>query len=285
MNSQSNLVLISRIESCSGAFTKTERKIADYIKQHTDLVGTLSAKELSIAAGTGVASVMRFCKTCGFSGFSELKLSLKHEIIEVNGVNDMNIYPDDSSSVIKQKVLNYNHAVLTAMSSVWNENELELAATSLMNAGKVIASGAGTSRTMALMFYDSCMRLNIPCTYHNDLVDEICAVGSLNPGDVLVGFTYSGKFSSTIENFKLAREKGATTIGILGRRNSPACDYVDIALFTSDIESGFYFGSQKNLIGDFLLIEILHTIMATRSGDLSAHENERWSYIKRHRID
>lgn len=285
MGKQAELLFSTRLNTCYNNLTTAEIQIADYMKKHIDEVGNLSAKQLAELTETSTATVVRFCKSCGFSGLPELKMSLKHEVMDQASLKDIDIYPKDSVAVIKQKVLNYHCAVISSMTSVWDEKLLEQAANALLGAKKVIATGAGTSRTMALMFYDCCNKLNIPCFFSSDLVDEVTQIGMLDKGDVLVGFTYTGRFRSTVENMKLARERGATTIGILGIAGSPATKYLDIPLYTSAPNREYYFGAQNNMIGDFAIIEILYTILATRKGIQSAYEENRYKSIQRHRLD
>lgn len=278
------LLLTSRINSSYANMTAAEMRIADYIKAHMDTVGDLSAAQLAELTQTSGATVVRFCKSCGFSGLTELKLSLKHEIMTHDGLFDVEISPSDSVSVIKQKVLNHHCGIVSGMASMWDEEQLEQAASALLNARQIVTSGSGTSRTMALMFHDCCLKLNIPCYFSSDLVDEVCHVGMLQPGDVFVGFTYTGRFRSTVENFRLAKEQNVTTIGILGVQGSPAAKYIDIPLFTGTPEREYYFGTQSNLIGDFTIIEVLFTILATRLGDLRDYTERRHRLIQHHRI-
>ncbi len=62
------------------AFFKAERKLADYIIGNKESVVGMTVGELARASSTSEASVSRFCRRCGFSGFHSLKLALAAEV-------------------------------------------------------------------------------------------------------------------------------------------------------------------------------------------------------------
>ena len=68
--------LILDIQLSYNQFTKTEKKIADYVIQNTNKVLFMSITELSEASGVADASVHRFCRTMGVKGYQEFKMKL-----------------------------------------------------------------------------------------------------------------------------------------------------------------------------------------------------------------
>ncbi len=57
-----------------------ELSILEYIYEHSEEVIQMSIRELSMAVSYSSATILRFCKKLGLSGFSELKFLLKYEI-------------------------------------------------------------------------------------------------------------------------------------------------------------------------------------------------------------
>ena len=68
--------LILDIQLSYNQFTKTEKKIADYVVQNTNKVLFMSITELSESCGVADASVHRFCRTMGVKGYQEFKMKL-----------------------------------------------------------------------------------------------------------------------------------------------------------------------------------------------------------------
>ncbi|WP_312498460.1 MurR/RpiR family transcriptional regulator [Enterococcus sp.] len=63
-------------------FTHTERQIADFILKKPFNLSEISADELGKKSFTSKASVFRFCKKLGVSGYDELKRRIEYEINE-----------------------------------------------------------------------------------------------------------------------------------------------------------------------------------------------------------
>jgi D-sedoheptulose 7-phosphate isomerase len=51
-----------------------------------------------------------------------------------------------------------------------------------------------------------------------------------NPGDVLIGISTSGKSESVNAALRMAKKKGLTTIGLLGKDGGSARELVDVAI-------------------------------------------------------
>jgi len=51
-------------------------------------------------------------------------------------------------------------------------------------------------------------------------------------GDILVGFSTSGKSKNVINAFKTARDKGVTTVALTGKKDCPMAEFSDVMLVT-----------------------------------------------------
>ena len=70
--------LMNRIMEYS--LTKGQGKIADYILKNEKRVLGMTAKEIGKEIGVSDASVIRFARTIGFDGFSDMKEYIQHEL-------------------------------------------------------------------------------------------------------------------------------------------------------------------------------------------------------------
>lgn len=59
-----------------------EFSIYEYILQHTEKVNYMSIRQLAEATNVSTATISRFCKTCGFRGFSEFKFQINNFLEE-----------------------------------------------------------------------------------------------------------------------------------------------------------------------------------------------------------
>lgn len=55
------------------SLTKTEKRIADYILDHIDMLGLKTITELAGEIGVSDTSIIRFLRSLGFSGYSDFK--------------------------------------------------------------------------------------------------------------------------------------------------------------------------------------------------------------------
>ncbi len=71
------LSMQARIEGAADRYTPSERRIADYILRSYPEVAFVTASTLARATDTSAPTIVRFAKTIGFSGFSELQQNIR----------------------------------------------------------------------------------------------------------------------------------------------------------------------------------------------------------------
>lgn len=284
MESAKKLLFELRLKECYDRLPKAEKRVADYMTAHLDEIQGQSAYQIGALSETGAATVVRFCRRCGFLGLSELKSSLKREEIALARSSEINILPSDTTSIVKQKVLGYHEAIIDALKLQKNEEALEAAVDAILSAKKVVISGAGDSSAMAIILNNNLDMQGWETYYSSDQVQELAHMSRLEEGDIMIGFSYTGRFRYLVENFKIAKKKGVTTIGILGHPGSPCEPYCDIVLYTSAEQKEYFFGSQTSLIGDFALVELLTTMLAARRPVDREHTEAIWRMLEMHRL-
>ena len=63
--------VLNSLSSLYQSLTKTEKKIADVITQSPDCIMQYSLAQLAERLDVGEATLVRFCRTLGFKGFSD----------------------------------------------------------------------------------------------------------------------------------------------------------------------------------------------------------------------
>lgn len=262
------LLFTAHIKDAYSNLTKKERIIADYMLANTEKLLAATAEDIGKATGTSAATVIRFCRSCGFNGLTELKLSLKKEyrIVDPNPARtlDNSLKGDDKVAIIKQKVLGYNNLVINNMLSDWNIAAYDMAVDAISKAKRVLVIGEGGSRSSALALFYMLLNIGINCEMYMDSVYEIVKVDCLEKDDVVIGITYTGRLKNTIDSMRLAKKKGACTIGLIGYLNSPAMDYVDIVLNTTSLNKEYYDSELSVRISEMVVLEILATLLTTK---------------------
>ena len=119
MNLHENFVF-SRILTIQDQLTKKEKRISEYIVSHLTDFENITALSIAGNTNTSLASVVRFCKHCGFSGFGEMKALILKEVLEPQKLHQAEILKHDSSSAIKQKVLNIHTSIIQHLRAIWD---------------------------------------------------------------------------------------------------------------------------------------------------------------------
>ena len=282
------LLFSSHIREAGANLTKKERIIADYMLSNPDMILNATAEEIGAATGSSAATVIRFCRTCGFNGLPELKLSLKRENRIMDPKPDRKVDPTlqakDKASLIKQRVLGYHNMVINTMLSDWNVDAYDMAVDAILKAKRVLLLGEGGSRSSCLNLFYMLLNMGIQCEVYLDSIFEIMKVNSLGPNDVIIAITYTGRVRTTIESLELAKAHGVTTIGLIGYLDSPILQYVDILLNTTSINKDYYDSEISVRISEIIVIEILTSLLSVSEQLPEANRLEDPA-ISRRRID
>ncbi|WP_232698228.1 MurR/RpiR family transcriptional regulator [Brevibacillus daliensis] len=262
-------MMINKIENQMERLTKAEKKVAQYVLNHAELVPTMTIRELSSHAGASEASVVRFCKSIGMSNFQSLKLALVRDITR----SDMNI---SDFSVIKQqdapyelfqKVQYHNKTAIEEMSHSLDKKELEKAVEAILMTRNVIFYGLGGSSVVAL---DACHKFR-KIGYHSESTTDfhmmLPVVSNMKPGEVLVAISVTGSTKELVEIVRFAKKKQAIIIAITNGAKSPLYKEADIRLCTPDIEQDFRVGSIASRIMHLTIIDALYVSIFNRIGE------------------
>lgn len=258
-SSLDELLLFSKIKAVRNNLSKKERKLADYILEHPEALSNSTALSLAEESDISSATVIRFCRSCGFSGLAELKLYFNREILTENSQGNQ-INQLDSVFVIKQKVQSYHESVLRNIVATADEKCYEAAADAIIRAGKVLLSGVGGSQVAANTIMDTFLGLGVPCEYYVDPVTATYKTNLLQPGDVLFVIMYTGSFTTLVSDMKAAQEKGVTVILLNGITGSPSEKYADIILYSSVVPQEFATSAISIRVAELIMIEVLYAL-------------------------
>lgn len=266
MPNQSYLIFSTRITEAYPKLSPMEKQLADYMLENPQLLSEATIRSVADAAGVSTATVVRFCRVCGFSGFTDLKLCIGREYAISRDADKAQKYTDvkksDSVAMVRKKVLGYHNMIVNDMLSGWNEDAYTLATEALLKANRILIFGEGGSRSSVLCLFHILSNLGLNCETYMDSVFEIMKVGTVREGDVVIGITYTGRLRNTVESLKLAKERGATTIGLVGYLHSPVMKYVDIVLNTTKLTKDYYDSALSIRVSEMLIIEILAMLLA-----------------------
>ncbi|MDZ7724095.1 MAG: MurR/RpiR family transcriptional regulator [candidate division KSB1 bacterium] len=150
-NIQSGALL--RIESMRDSLKSAEQRLSDFILSNPKDMVHMTIQELEAQSGSSYATIIRFCKKIGYTGFKELKQSLVQDIIINNESAKVSsllpIEQDDSTESIIKKTFQHSLQTLDNTQSIIDETAINRAATALSSAQETLFIGTGTSGVSA----------------------------------------------------------------------------------------------------------------------------------------
>ena len=236
----------------------TEKKLADYILQHTqDIVGT-SISELAACCGCGDATVVRFSRKLGFEGYQGLKIGIATEVGAASTISS-EISREDTCFQIFQKRVHDISVALQYTESVLDPQKLEQAAKAVMRARRIVIFGLGNSAAIAQDAAHKFLRLGLDAQACSDNHLQAIIASHLDRDCVAIGISHSGASKDIIEAMQLARVGNAKTICITNVGESPLVRESDIALFTKSDETRHSILAMSSRIAQLTIFDAIYT--------------------------
>lgn len=221
------------------SLTSVEKKAADYILKNRDKVIIMSTSEFSKNSGVAKSAIVRCCKSLGFEGFRELKITLAMELSKNKQLNYVPyISPDDNAGDILDKIFSANVKTLHDTAEKINRNTLQKVVDLLDSSNTIYIYAIGTSSGIAQDFQYRLTLEGCTALCFTDPPSMKISTMNIKKGDVAIGISHSGRTIATIDALNLAKESGAKTVCITSNPDSSItkiCDYA-IEIFSDEIE-------------------------------------------------
>ena len=219
------------ISSLTESMPKSYKKIFSFIQSNQDAVSAMSITQLARKLNVDVATITRFCQSIGFSGYANLKYSLKHDDAFFESEKTQEPFdPADSVKDTMDKVKYFYIKAIKDVVELLNPGEIELAAQKICTASKVHLYAQGGNITSAYYAQFVFWQMGIPCYVFTDPGLSLPSANHLTRDDVAIGMCLSGSAKIVVDAMRIAKKNKATTIGIIGFPDSPLGEISDIHL-------------------------------------------------------
>lgn len=264
-----------RAQHDTGIFSKSDKRIADYLLEHPGAVDAETASSIAEKVGTSPATVVRFCRKLGFKGLTDMKNSAAYTNYIESSTTDMDLKKGDDAETVTNKVLQYMKMVLDQLKLSLEPELLQKAADKLADANHVVILAEGGSGTIARAAYDIFLKLAIPCRIVDDIMFQIMEISMMDENDVLFLILNSGRTYNVLQNASYAKQRGIYTIGVVGTKGTPLSKYLDIELPTCIFSSSYLSDISAARLCELVTVSILHSIMALTRDSEQMKRGER----------
>ena len=250
---------------------RSERKIADLLTTDPRSILPLTITEFSEKVGCGTATLVRFSKRLGLSGFQALKLAIAQETSTLSNDKDL-ISPDDSCYYMFTKRLREIQVALQKTRMILSPSAMDEAAKKIMRAKRIVIFGLGNSAAIAHDAQHKFLRIGLNAAACSDNHLQSIIASHLEPGCVAIGISHSGQSVDVVEALRLAHINGATTICVTNYGTSPITEVSDICLFTQSEETQHSILAMSSRIAQLTIFDAIYSyiVSTTDSGALEA---------------
>lgn len=252
------------INSRMHSFTKSEKKVADYIlnSKKSD-VTRITISELAANCGVSEATIVRYVKKVGFESFQDFKLNLAldndDEIVEDE--KDITISQNDSPQDILRKTKVGFLQSIENTNAIIDMNKFLQAANFIRSAKKIEIYGVGSSSAVGKILQYKLTRLGFPAYAIEDPHMQAISAATLDLGDLAFGISQSGSTKDTVDSLAIAKKHGATTICLTEHVNSPITKYADVVLEIFSGENPVKTSAGRSILVQVFAVELLSGLL------------------------
>ncbi len=223
----SNLLKI--MQQNMARFSKSQKRIAEYIMNHYDKAAFMTAARLGQTINVSESTVVRFAAELGYDGYPAMQKALQ-EIIrnKLTAVQRMEVanHRIDEHNVLDTALRSDVDNILTTLTET-DKAAFDAVVNSILQSKKIYIIGVRSSAALAefLGFY---FRLIFPNVYllgttsTSEIFEQILHISE---EDVLIGISFPRYSKRTVKAMQYAQSRGADVVAITDSAHSPLYQY------------------------------------------------------------
>ena len=215
--------------------------------------------ELAKNCNTSEATIVRFARKLGYSGYQQLKLAIAKDSNR-RPVSEKITMGDDAFDIFV-KISEDIYCSLEMTKQSLSKKGLEACCQSLLKADKIFIFGLGNSASVALDASHKMFRLGLNATAYTDNHMQAIASAHTNERSVVVGISHSGESRDIIQAMQIACDNGATTIAITSLGKSPIDKVSKIILNTVSDETNYRILGLSSRISQLAIIDTIYSYL------------------------
>ncbi|GIZ13469.1 transcriptional regulator HexR [Pseudomonas sp. NCCP-436] len=263
--------LLEQIQSRLNDLNKAERKVAEVILHDPQQATRLSIAALAQAAGVSEPTVNRFCRSFGANGYPELKMQLAQSLASGAAYVSRAVSADDGPDAYTRKIFGSTIASLDAACQSLDPQHISRAVDLLIQARQIHFFGLGASASVALDAQHKFFRFNLAVSAHSDVLMQRMIASVAHTGDLFVIISYTGRTRELVEVARLARENGASVLGLTAA-DSPLARVSTLSLDIPLPEDTDIYMPMTSRIIQLTVLDVLATGVTLRRGvDFQPH--------------
>ncbi|MGC9668689.1 MurR/RpiR family transcriptional regulator [Planosporangium sp. 12N6] len=253
------------------SLSPAEQRVARVVIEDAGSVAQLTITELAKRARTSETTVIRFCRTLGFTGYPQLRLTLAAEAGRVpddgspERAMGSDISPSDDLTEVVEKIAFADARAIEDTAAQLDVAVLARVVDAVAAARRVDIYGVGASAFVAQDFQQKLHRIGRVAYAWSDLHVALTSAALLTEHDVAFGISHTGATMDTIEAFAEAGRQGALTVALTNFPKSPITRVADLVLTTAARETTFRSGAMASRLAQLTVVDCVFVGVAQRT--------------------
>lgn len=232
--------------------TRALERVAIFVLNDPQAVLYKSITELADEAKSSEASVMRFCRELGFTGFQTFKLALAQEV-----ATQQQAVSNGASGDVIHDLVETARVALDETDRLLDRRAINDVSGALLKARHIEIFGVAASAITAQYLEYKLARLGLQAHCPRDPHLATMAAATAGPSDVFVLVSSSGSTLDTLRVAQSAHKSGAHVVGITNRTKSPLAAVCHSVLLASWPETPLTGGAFPSKISQLLIVDAL----------------------------
>ncbi len=252
-----------RVMSVYDSLKIAEKKAADYLIEHPHEIATITLVDASDIVGCSEATFVRLAQRMKYSGFAELKRSLKKidnysNIVRTEKGSHVDVYAQVFESAI--------YAIESTMKFIDYE-QYDRAVDALLQAKEVVTVGVGDSATVSKSIHNKLLRIGFNIRNPIDIDLQFIEASNMVKDDVLFIVSHSGETKSMFDLIRYVKTLGVKVVCITNFPMSRIARNSDIVLLTAAFESHINDEIMAKRITQLCIVESLYVKILSKKGN------------------
>ncbi|MFE3455272.1 MurR/RpiR family transcriptional regulator [Nonomuraea sp. NPDC059194] len=261
---------LGRVETELPGLPEALRRVGEVILGDPAEAARSTIIALAERAGSSPATVTRFCRAFGFSGYAELRVALATETGRAAqagwgaGVGQ-DIGPDDPLDAAVEVMAAADARLIQDTAAQLDLAAVGRVADAIVSARRVLLVGVSTSGAVATMFEGRLRRIGVPCWSSGDAHVSLSDAALLGRGDVAIGISHRGRTREVTEALAEARTHGAVCVAVTSFARSPLAELADLVLTTASRETTFRLGGLAAVHSQLFVLDAVYVAVAQQT--------------------
>ena len=252
--------VLYKIDSQYSQFTRTEKKISDFILNAPHKIINMSVQDLSEKIDTSTASIVRFSRKITGQGFQELKIAISRYLPEdtINN-NHMELMVNESVDAIKSKMLTRAKDTMNFVSNQINSKNIDEICDILKHKRTIFLFGYGASFIIVTDLFQKLSRVGLNVRLLQETHLFMTTLATHDERDCIIFVTNQGNHSEMISMARVAKDYNISLITISSDANNPITQISDHTLIYGQTdENELRMAATTSLFAQLFTVDVLY---------------------------